>query len=526
MKAAGVVGAITLLSRVLGLVRDAVIAATLGAGYLSDCFNIAFEIPNLARRVLGEGALSAFIVPVYTQRRLEQSDEMGWRFVSNALNTFTLLTMILTAVGMFFSKELFLFFGGAKFYFEGETEYLELGVRLTRIMFPFLICLAAASLLMGVLHSHRHFSTPSLGSVTINITIIAASLIWAGSTQRRFAFILSWAVVVGGVMRVAIMIPPLLSHGFRYMPVIDLKSPAMRSLFRMMIPATMGLAVVHINISVDATFANFLGPGRITYLKNANRLTQFPLALFATAISTAILPQLTSFLLENKRRQLEETLSFAFRVLMIIFIPVTVGTIVLGRPIVELLLQRGRWGAEATLGTYYGIMFYSLEMVPIAFIRVLTPLYYARKDVMTPFKAGIIALVSNIILNALFVFVILKPLEHGGLALASSISACINFYYLYRKERDVFGEVFTREVRKTFYSSLGASLLMGMCAWGTMKGLHMLAVPGTFAARAVYLGLSMGISGAAYFVFGRMLKVPEFDQALRLVTRRFRSRPA
>lgn len=520
IRAAGVVSVITLLSRMLGLVRDAVIAARLGAGYFSDCFNIAFEIPNLTRRVLGEGSLSAFIVPVYSRARKEGGDGGGWHFISNALNTFTLLTLVLTILGIIFSKQLFIVFGGIKFFALGETEYLQLGVKLTRIMFPFLMLLAIASLFMGVLHSHRHFTTPALGSVMLNITIIASSVLFIRKAPNQFTFVLAWAVLAGAVIRVAILIPPLLSRGFRYTPRLRIVSPRMRSLYRMMLPATLGLAVVHINISVDANFANFLGPGRVTFLRNANRLIQFPLALFATAIGTAILPQLSSFLLEGKRKELQETMSFAFRILMIIFIPATAGLIALGRPIVELILQRGYWTAEASLGTHFGVMFYSLGLLPIAFLRIITPLYYAREDVMTPFKTGILALVVNVLLNTLFI--LFTPLEHGGLALASSISSFIHFYLLYHREKDVFGDVFTREARHTFYKVLAASIIMGGCAWGIHRGLLILHPADRFSWRALFTLGSVGAGAMIFFLLGKSFRIRELDQALRLVLRKKR----
>ena len=520
LKAAGIVSAITLLSRMLGLVRDAVIAARLGAGYFSDCFNIAFEIPNLARRVLGEGSLSAFIVPVYSRTRKEESEEAGWRFVSNALNVFIILTLILTILGMIFSKQLFIIFGGIKFFTAGQTEYLDLGVSLTRIMFPFLMFLAIASLLMGVLHSHRHFTSPALGSVMLNITIITSGLIFLSVPPGGFTYVLAWAVLIGVVIRVAILIPPLIAKGFKYTPVIDVRSPRMKSLYRMMLPATLGLAIVHINISVDANFANFLGPGRVTYLRNANRLIQFPLALFATAISTAILPSITQYLLEKEHQKLREMLSFAFRVIMIIFLPAMAGLIALGRPIVEVILERGYWTEEATLSTHFAVIFYSVGLLPIAFLRIITPLYYAREDVMTPFKVGVIALLSNVVLNAVFIF--FTPLEHGGLALASSISSALNFYILFRLEKQVFGRVFSLKARQTFYKSLIASLIMGGCAWGLYHFLKVVHPSDEFIFNLVYTLGSVGTGMLIYLALGKLFRISELDEALKMALRKRR----
>lgn len=518
IKAAGVVGGITLLSRMLGLIRNAFIAARLGAGYYSDCFNIAFEIPNLARRVLGEGALSAFIVPIYSRVRKEESEAVGWRFISNALNTFTIITLLMTILGIVFSKQLFILFGGIKFYTQGQTEYLHLGLSLTRIMFPFLMFLTIASLFMGVLHTRRHFSTPALGSVMLNLTIIAACLIFMRMKPHPFTYVLAWAVLVGVVLRVGIMIPPLFAQGFRYSPVMNVTSPRLKSLYRMMLPAFFGLAVVHINISVDANFANFLGPGRVTFLRNANHMIQFPLALFATAIGTAILPQLSGFLLEGKNRQLREMISFAFRINIVIFIPATIGYIFLGYPIVEMLLQRGFWTREATLNTHFALVFYSLGLLPIAFLKVITPLYYAREDVMTPFKIGVISLITNIVLNTLFI--LFTPLEHGGLALASSIAAGVNFYLLYRREKEVFGPVFSSQVRKTLYRTLAASITMGVCAWGFHHLLYYFHTPDRLFLKAVYTLSSVGVGIGSFLVWGKLFRIEELDQIKSLIFKR------
>ncbi|MBN1900642.1 murein biosynthesis integral membrane protein MurJ [Candidatus Sumerlaeota bacterium] len=518
IRAAGVVGGITLLSRMMGLIRDAFIAARLGAGYYSDCFNIAFEIPNLARRVLGEGSLSAFIVPVYSRVRKEESEETGWRFVSNAINTFTIVTLIMTLLGILFSKQLFMLFGGLKFYAKGENQYLNLGLSLTRIMFPYLMFLTISSLLMGVLHTHRHFATPALGSVMLNLAIILAALFCTGMAPNRFTFVLAWAVFLGGILRVAIMIPSLFFHGFRYTPLLKVTSPRLKALYRMMIPAMLGLAVVHINISVDSNFANFLGPGRVTYIRNANHLIQFPLALFATAIGTAILPQLTGFLLDHKKKHLQEMVSFAFRINIVIFVPATMGYIAMGRPIVEMVLQRGLWTNDASQNTYFALLFYSLGLLPLAFLKIITPLYFAREDVMTPFKIGMIALVSNIILNALFI--LLTPLEHGGLALASSLSAGIHFFLLYRKEKEAFGPVFSHQVRQTFFRTLAASVLMGLCAWGPYRLLLYIHPSERWIFNALFTFCGIGTGIASFLLWGKLLQIEELDQVKRLLFKR------
>jgi putative peptidoglycan lipid II flippase len=247
-------------------------------------------------------------------------------------------------------------------------------------------------------------------------------------------------------------------------------------------------------------------------------LIQFPLALFATAIGTAILPQLSGFLLEGKKKHLQEMISFAFRINIVIFVPATIGYIVLGYPIVEMVLQRGYWTSEATLGTHFALVFYSLGLLPMAFLKVITPLYYAREDVMTPFKIGLVSLVSNIVLNTLFI--LFTPLEHGGLALASSIAAGINFYLLYRREKEVFGPVFSRQVRKTFYRTLAASILMGLCAWGSHRLLYYFHPPDRFLFKAIYIFSAIGVGIGSFLIWGKLFRIEELDQVKTLLLKR------
>ncbi|MCD6385972.1 murein biosynthesis integral membrane protein MurJ, partial [Candidatus Sumerlaeota bacterium] len=414
VRSAGLIGIITMFSRILGVVRDAVIAGVLGAGYINDCFQIAFEIPHLTRRVLGEGALSAFIVPVYTKRQHQSGQESAWRFVSNALNVFFLFTFLLTVLGVFFSGYIFSAFGGLKYIVKGELQYLHLGTTLTKIMFPYVLFLALASLIMGVLHSHRHFTTPALGSVVLNLSIIFVGLVFIRFAPEKFVYVLAIAVMLGAVVRVGIMIPPLLKRGFHYVFIINLKDPQLVELIKMMLPALFGLAIVQLNILVDLNFANWMGPGTPTYIRFSNRLIQFPLALFAASLSTAVLPSLSKKVITNDVNELRTLINYTINLIIVIFLPATVGLLVLGHPIIEILFERGRWTAIATGKTYYALIFYSLGLLPIAIHRLLTPVYYARQDLITPVKSASVALIANILLN--FIFFYFTNMRQGGLA--------------------------------------------------------------------------------------------------------------
>jgi putative peptidoglycan lipid II flippase len=516
LRTAGWVGALTILSRVVGLLRDIVIASRLGANYISDCFNIAFEIPNLARRVLGEGALSAFIVPIYTHLRAEKGEKASWLFVSNALNCLVLVSAVLTILGMLLSKYLFIVFGGAKFVYKNQTDLLLLGENLTRIMFPFLMLLALASLLMGVLHSLKHFTAPALGSTMLNLAIVGAHFLFRGTQPGTFVFVLAWAVLAGVALRLIILIPPLLRRGFTYVATLDFRSPELRELVRLLLPAVYGLAVVHVNITINLNFANWLGPGSVTYLRNANRLVQFPLGIFAASIATALLPGLSAKVIEKKKAELEDLMQFTFRVLAIIFVPATFGLIALGYPIIELLLQRGQWTQLATQQTYFALIFYAMGLLPSAGLRILTPLYYARRDLMTPLRVGLVAMGLNIALNVLFLF---TPLRHAGLALATTLVTALNFSLLLRFMRKDFPGIIARDLLPTLLKAIAAGAIMAALCRGMYEAvIHLAPARGFMLNAALVLGC-VGV-GAGVFVFvGHLIGLHDINRAVRIVLR-------
>ncbi len=502
LKSAGVIGIITILSRILGLVRDSIIGSVLGAGYINDCFQIAFEIPHLTRRVLGEGALSAFIVPIYSKRRHQKGDESAWRFLSNALNVFFVITLVITVLSIVFSGYLFMLFGGLKYAVNDEAQYLQLGINLTRIMLPYVMFLALASILMGVLHSHRHFTTPALGSVVLNLTIIAAGLWFLGVVPERFSYILAIAVMVGVVLRVAIMIPPLLKRGFRYALNFDLKDPQLRDLARMMIPALFGLAIVQINISVDLNFANWMGPGTPTFIRFSNRLLQFPLAIFVASLSTAILPALSRKVIEDDSEGLRSLVDYALKFIIVISIPASVGLIVLGKPIIEIIFERGRWTSAATSETYFALIFYALGLLPIAAHRILTPVYYAREDLITPMKTASIGLVTNIVLN--FIFYHTTNLNQGGLALATSISATINCAILYLLITRRYGAILDKPALITFIKTFICSIIMGAGTYGIYMTLRTWLLPESLLLKVIITLLSVGTGIIIYLTLAHL----------------------
>lgn len=526
LRSAGVVSAITFLSRVLGVVRDAVIGARLGAGQISDIFNIAFELSNLLRRIFGEGSLSAFIVPLFLREQKEKGEAAAWRFASNALTAFTLVTVAITAAGMLGAKAIFAFFGGSSYLAAGDAQAMALGVTLTRIMFPFLIFLALAALMMGFCHAYRHFTMPAFGSVVLNLTMILGSFAAWKLQGAPFAEILAWMVLLGVLIRVAILLPPLFRRGFRYRPTLDTKDPALRELFRMLLPAIYGVGIAQINISVSLNFSTWMGPGAATCLRFSSRLMQFPQSLVATALATVLLPLLSRYLIEKQWDDLRSTMNFTFRLLLLLFLPAMIGMMALATPIVTFLFERGNWNAEATTTTAHVLHFYAIGLLPYSVIGILTPLYYARRDVITPVKAGAVGMVTNIVCAAISFYLLRDTLGPAGLALASSIAAAVNAALLFRwlgfPGRSLWDKGLTAITIKTTI----ASLLMGVVAWGTARLLGFVIPFQGALNRGLTVALAIAAGIAAYYVFCVVLRVSEIHRARDILLRRRETPPS
>lgn len=506
---AGVVGFFTFLSRVMGLVRDAVIAFFFGASAMADAFYVAFRIPNLLRRLTAEGALTIAFIPVFTED-LEQSRSAGKKTASVIFTYLLLFLVILVILGILFAPYIVKLIA---YGFVDTPEKFDLTVFLTRLMFPYILLVSLAALAMGILNSLKRFAAPAATPILLNVFIILGAVL----LSQRFGeptVGLAVGVLVGGLSQIALQVPFLKKEGMLPSINFDIRHPALKSLLNLMLPATFGVAVYQLNVLVITLYASFLPRGSVSYLWYADRVTEFPLGIFAIAIATASLPSLSDHVARKDMAQFKQTLIYSLRGVLVIMIPSAVGLFILARPIIRLLFERGVFSPSDTIATAGALCFFALGVPFVSGVRNLVPAFFALKDAKAPVATASAALV----VNAVCAFFLMKALLHKGLALSLAIAASVNFFLLFiflRKKIGSFGE---KELVKSFFRVSAASAVMGIITWllssfvlqtwmagGLLK--LVLSIMGTIlAAVVVYMAVLRGIGPLEFAMVSSVLK--------------------
>ena len=421
-RAAGVVGFFTFLSRVLGLVRDMVLASFFGSGMVADAFFVAFRIPNLLRRLFAEGSLTIAFIPVFTEYLTKKSREDAFELARIVLTILSLILVVVTLLGIIFAPWIVRV---QAFGFGGSGIKYDLTVLLTRITFPYILLVSIVAFFMGVLNSLRRFAAPAAAPILLNVGIIGAAYLISPLCEKPIVGI-AVGVLIGGILQVGLQIPWVIREGVRLFPRWQLDHPGLRKIGLLMVPAIFGSAIYQFNQFVGTLLASFLAEGSVSWLYYADRLVQFPLGVFAIAISTAALPSLSSQAAKKDLAQFGETLSHALRLVFFITLPCMVGLIILGRPIISVLFERGAFDSFSTAMTDYALVFYALGLWAFSGTRVIVSGFYALQDTKTPVKIAAVALVANLV----FSLVLMGPLKHGGLALALSMASALQFCLL------------------------------------------------------------------------------------------------
>ena len=424
LKALATVSSMTLVSRVLGFVRDALIARVFGAGLATDAFFVAFKIPNLLRRLFAEGAFSQAFVPILAEYKNRRGEEATRTLVDHVTGVLGIVLLLVTAAGVLAAPWIIAVSAPG---FTATPEKFALTVDLLRITFPYIVFIALTALAGGILNTWGRFAVPAFTPVLLNLSFIGFALIaapWFDPPVKALA----WAVFVGGVLQLAFQLPFLARIGMFPRPRPDLRDEGVRRVLRQMGPAVFGVSVGQLSLLINNIFASFLISGSVTWLYFADRLMEFPMGLLGVALGTILLPSLSKRHAEGSTAEYSQLLDWGLRLTLMLAVPCAVALAVLALPLVATLFHYGAFTATDVINTRHAVVAYSIGLVGLIAVKVLAPGFYARQDIRTPVKIALVTLVFTQLLNLVFVW----QLHHAGLALAISIGACLNAGLLLR----------------------------------------------------------------------------------------------
>jgi putative peptidoglycan lipid II flippase len=515
---AGVTGVATLMSRALGLVRDQVLAALFGAGNDMDAFVVAFRIPNLVRDLFAEGAMSAAFVPTFTRELTRRGRRDAWRLGNNVLNALLIATGVFVVAGIVFARPLVGLYAGD---FASVPGKLELTVRLTRVVLPFLTMVAVAAAAMGMLNSLHHYFVPALSPAMFNVaTIVGAFLLVPLMPRLGLPPIMAvaFAALAGGIGQIAIQWPALRREGFRYERLFDPRDPGLRRVLILMGPGTIGMAATQVNLFVNTLLATSQGTGAASWLTYAFRLIYLPIGLFGVSIGTAVLPAVSRHATVGDTAGIRSTVSRGLAMMLMLNVPATVGLMVLATPIVQLLFEHGHFLPADTAATAAALRLYAVGLIGYSAVRIASPTFYAIGESRTPAIVSVSAITVNVIASVALV----RAIGFRGLALGTSIAAIVNAALLLWLLRRRLGGMGGRRLLATLLQVTASSIVMAATAVAIQHAMDRLA-PGTrLAPQAIRLGATIGGSLAALAVMANILGVEAFDEAVEMVQTRVR----
>ena len=457
LKSTGIVSAMTSLSRVTGFIRDMVYAQMFGAGSGTDAFFVAFRIPNLLRRLFAEGAFSQAFVPVFSEYQARRSRAELEELVDQVAGTLGALLLLVTAIGVVAAPVLILLFAPG---FTADANQYDLTVEMLRITFPYLLFISLTAFAGGVLNSCGKFAVPAVTPVLLNLTMIAAAL-WLAPRMEQPVMGLAWGVFIAGVIQLSFQVPFLRQVKLLPRPRWGWAARGVQQILKLMLPALFGSSVAQINLLLNTVLASFLVSGSVSWLYYSDRLVEFPLGIFGVALGTVILPKLSRQHADAETEGFSQTLDWALRWALLIGVPATVALIILSGPILSALFQYGAFDARDVIMSAYSLMAFTLGLIAFMLIKVLAPGFYARKDIRSPVKYGLIAVGANTVL----VLILVWPLAHTGLALATSLAALLNagLLFINLRRRQIYQP---RAGWGKFLAQLtAANLAMGLVLW-------------------------------------------------------------
>jgi putative peptidoglycan lipid II flippase len=490
LKALATVSSMTLVSRVLGLARDMMIAALFGANAVTDAFFVAFRIPNLLRRLFAEGAFSQAFVPVLSEYRTRQGEVETRRLVDRTATVLAVALLVATVAGVLAAPAIIYVSAPG---FSAQPGKFALTVAMLRVTFPYILFISLVSFAGGVLNTWSRFSIPALTPTLLNVSFIAGGLLFSPYFDPP-VMVLAWSVFVGGVLQLALQIPALAKIGMLPRPEIAFSDPGVRRILVLMAPAVFGVSISQLSLLINTIFASYLENGSVTWLYDADRLMEFPTGLLGVALGTILLPSLSKYHSQSAHDEYSKLLDWGLRLTFLLAAPAAVGLALLSVPLVTTLFHYGQFGEQDVWMTRRALIAYSIGLLGLILVKVLAPGFYARQNIATPVRIAIATLIATQLMNAVFI----APLKHAGLALAIGLGACLNAGLLFRSLRS-HGIFHPREGWTGFLLRLAAALAaMAAVLWFAMGPERWwFAAHGAMRAAAI-TGLVF-LGGAAYF---------------------------
>ena len=425
LKSLAAVSSITMISRVLGFVRDTILARIFGAGVATDAFFIAFKLPNLLRRIFAEGAFSQAFVPILAEYKTQQGEEATRTFLAYVAGLLTLVLALVTLLGMLAAPWIVWVSAPG---FADEPERFALTVDLLRVTFPYILLISLSSLLGAVLNTWNRFSVPAFVPTLLNVSMIIFT-VWLSPYFDPPIMALGWAVLVGGLAQFLWQLPALKQVGMLVLPRLSLRDTGVWRVLRQMGPAIFGVSVGQISLIINTIFASFLVAGSVSWMYYADRLMELPSGVLGVALGTILLPALAKTYASADRADYSKLLDWGLRLCFLLVLPCTLALAIIAEPLIVSLFQYGKFTAHDSAMTQQALVAYSVGLLALILVKILAPGFYAQQDIKTPVRIAIVSLLATQAMNALFIFVI--DLRHAGLALSISLAACLNAGLLY-----------------------------------------------------------------------------------------------
>ena len=516
-RSAGTVSGAVMCSRLLGLIREQVFAGMFGAGYAYDAFVVAFRIPNLLRDLFGEGALSAAFVTVFSDYDANRGARATWQLAGTVLTFFAVLLSGLTLLGMYLAGPLVNLLAPDFQMVAGKTE---LTVQLTRIMFPFLVFISLAAVVMGILNTRGKFFIPAMASSFFNLGSIVGgvslTLIFPRFGLPAIAG-MAWGTLIGGLLQLAMQLPALRREGFTLIPRLNLRDPGLQRILLLMLPATVGLSATQINIFVNTNFAASCAEGSVSWLNYAFRLVQLPIGIFGVAFSIAVMPVLGRQAAGKDLNGLQQTFHSSLVMVLSLTIPATAGLILLAEPIIRLIFEHGAFTSIDTTRTAEALAGYAIGLFAYSAVKVMVPVFYALGSTRYPVLGSFLAVAANI----LFIVLTIDLLQHRAIALSTSCAMTMNFLFL--------GLILSRKLESFTLRPLlvggGKILLASLVMAGAVWLLSRSLAPwlhGTIILQLAGVAGIIGVGAVTYYLALSALGLPELTVITAKIAQRLR----